>query len=118
LTKDQTFSKSFQPWITMIEEAEASELGVQEWLIQHNITKNSYYYWKKKLSSLGFLPTDSNTHIEDTSFVQLPIAAPTERQSGYEPAAVIRTHKFDIEISGSASPDFIDSIGRLIRYAV
>jgi transposase-like protein len=36
-------------WANSFREQQASGLSVQEWCLQHNVSKNSFFYWKRKL---------------------------------------------------------------------
>ncbi len=56
---------ALKKWAGIIKQQQESTLSLKEWLSQNNITKDRYYYWKRKLK---------NTVLDDLvqGFVELP----------------------------------------------
>ena len=52
-------SEKFLLWKQRLEEIKQSDLTVDEWCKQNQISKHAYYYWRKKI--LDSMPNDKTT---------------------------------------------------------
>ena len=52
-------SEKFLLWKQRLEEIKQSDLTVDEWCNQNQISKHAYYYWRKKI--LDSMPNDKTT---------------------------------------------------------
>lgn len=93
-------------WTAIMSECRESGLPIKEWLVQNNVSRDQYYYWKRRLKNLCLesIPTD---------FVELPCQVPVPQFSAKVvsnepvPAASILFNSATVNIYESASADFI-----------
>lgn len=92
-----------------------------QWLDEHNISKDQYYYWRKKLK-------DACIGSMQSSFVEIPVPIANEKKSIEEKkdtqlkrdssvAASIRIGSISIDVQENASTDFIKKLIEAINYA-
>ena len=99
-------------WKTIIQNCHQRPEGqsVKQWLDEHDITEQSYYYWQRKFrnESYGQLKQISSPSVQDNqtavSFVE--ISAPVHQEvslqcnsDSIQPAAVIKTAAMSIAVS-------------------
>lgn len=67
--------KSIESWKQRIADRESSGLNVQEWCDQNGLSKDAYYYWRKKVKN-----SQKATPYSEPVFVELePSAIPESR---------------------------------------
>ncbi len=74
-------------WAAIIKECNDSGIKIKDWLKSNNISKDQYYYWRRKLQDIA---SDSL----DTSFVEVPVVAPP---------AVVNPHSKLMDMSTASS---------------
>lgn len=74
-------------WASIIKECNDSGIKIKDWLKANNISKDQYYYWRRKLQDIA-----SDTI--DTSFVEVPVVAPP---------VVVNTHSSMIDMPTAPS---------------
>ena len=96
-------------WTAIMSECRESGLPVKDWLVQNNISRDQYYYWKRRLKNLCLesIPTD---------FVEIPCpvsAVPVSTKITTKepnPVASIQFGTAAVNIYESASVDFITKL--------
>ena len=108
-------------WAEIIESANKSGLPRRQWLEENGITKDAFYYWYRKVrryyaEQKGIMPVAN----EGTSYelVEVPVVAKPDIPATEVPAAIIRMGSVSVEINQSASANFMENLGRMIRYAL
>ena len=93
----------------------AADLGVSQALLSHyenGIREQSYYHWQRRFRQQAYAEMNENVSVPATTekseldFVEIPCTAVSEtniRPLSNEPAAVIRTATFQIQISNDIS---------------
>ena len=108
-------------WSELIEAANSSGLPRKVWLEENRISKDAFYYWQRKVRKYyaelkGLVPASANT--DSAKLVEVPIARSATGSITMAPAAVIRIGSMAVEISPSATAEFMEGLGRMIRNAL
>ena len=104
-----------QKWAGIIKQQQESTLMVKDWLSENNITRDQFYYWKRKLRNavLDCVTTDFvelpvipvNDKVVPVAKVVKPLKPATD-----ESVASIRIGSSEISIYGNASKDFLKNL--------
>jgi hypothetical protein len=111
-----------QNWSVMINDCQSrpSDMSVDDWCRQNNITKANYYYRLRKVREALLEQVD---HIQ---FIELPVpknvdsssATSDQQKSLSNPVAILRgPHDISVEIFSGATPELIGTIIRGFHYA-
>jgi len=105
-----------QQWAKIVAEANSNSGSKIAWLREHNITKDQYYYWQKKVrnhaaKSLNLISCD------DQPIVEVPIMPGNPNPDTYATGAVIHIGSVTVDVNNNASPDFLSNLGRMIKNA-
>ena len=108
-------------WAEIIESANKSCLTRRQWLAENGISKDAFYYWQRKVRKFyaeqsGLLSLSSEC--KGSELIEVPVAVRTGASSTMMPAAVIRIGNMSVEISSSASAEFMENLGRMIHNAL
>lgn len=109
-----------QYWMNVIHECKSSNMKTRDWLKQNNISKDTYYYWFKKLkertldsineSSSGDLPVPTVSK----QFVELPVPTAPAKTIDSDVCASISFNGVTIDITNKANPTFLASLFEVI----
>jgi len=116
-------------WAELLKDQQESPLKLVDWLISNNISKDQYYYWKRKLKQTVF-----DTMVPSTGFIELPIQPDSQElgsvvpvaQVVQQPSTVVNSPEAMasisignavISINGNASPDFLKTLIGVIANA-
>ena len=83
-------------WKQRIEEQKNSGMGICEWCESKQLSKDAYYYWRKKIQRVSSSPTDR------TSFVKLPIAK-EEANLREKTGLTLQWKEFTLSVTESSS---------------
>ena len=101
----------------MIKAYEESGMSLRDWLQQNNVSKDKYYYWRRKLRDRQLDEIISGTEVQEVTFTEITrqeSAIPKISEQAMTTAAVVKVSGIEIRISDAASSAFI---GRLIEAA-
>lgn len=104
----------------MIKAYEESGMSLREWLQQNNVSKDKYYYWRRKLRDRRLDEIISGTEVQDVVFTEIThqeSSIPTTSESIMTTAAMINVSGIDIRISDAASSAFIGKLIEAASYA-
>ncbi len=90
-------------WAELIRECQTSGMKQTDWLQSKGITKDQYYYWRRKVR-------DQALDAVNASFVEMNVSAMNDKNTDIQPtvpAASISMGKYTLEICESASQDFL-----------
>ena len=109
-------------WGELIEAANSSGLPRKVWLEENRISKDAFYYWQRKVRKYyaeqnGLVPAVSANR-DSAKLIEVPIARSASSSITVAPAAVIRIGSMAVEISPSATAEFMEGLGRMIRNAL
>lgn len=93
-------------WAGLIRECQTSGMKLTDWLQSKGITKDQYYYWRRKVR-------DHALDAVNASFVEMNVSAMNDEGTDIQPtvpAASISIGKHTLEIRESASQDFLSRL--------
>ena len=83
-TKKATKQIRLQYWAGIIKECQESGQKTKDWIVEHNITHDAYYYWLREvrraaLTNFMDSPIDTDNKLVEISapMTELPIVEPT-----------------------------------------
>lgn len=104
-----------QHWSTVIRSRNESSLKLNEWLRENNISKDAYYYWKRKLRDraldtvgVPFVEVAAPAHEEQTAVMA---------DASQEGSAMLQISGMTISINESASTEFMKRLITAARHA-
>ncbi len=104
----------------MIKAYEESGMSLRDWLRQNNVSKDKYYYWRRKLRDRQLDEIISGTDVQDVVFAEIThhgSSIPTTADPIMTTAAMINVSGIDIRISDAASSAFISKLIEAASYA-
>ncbi len=105
-------------WSLRISDQKTSGLSVTEWCSQNNVSKNMFFYWKRKLKDEAI-----SQMIPEIVPLSMPAPIPTLTEEScttcatFKPASCARIYinGISIEIDSSASDSFITTLIKAVR---
>ena len=100
--------------------------SAKRWMDENGICEQSYYHWQRRFRQQAYAEMKENasfpavTEKSELDFVEIPCAVVPETNTqpiSHEPAAVIRTTLFQIEISNDMSATLLSHILREVSHA-
>ena len=128
-TRSIIHQATLNEWVSRIKEQKSSGLSISEWCRQNNLSKDKYFYWKRRIkdevverslpeivplaipsaaSQLASYPTASSVGFENCT--SCTTFTPTSN-------ARILINGVSIEIDSTASESFIRSLIKAVRHA-
>lgn len=108
-TKLATTQIRLTEWAAIIKDCKASGLKVDEYCQQHNLSRDAYYYWLRKVKEAA---------LQQAGFVELP--APkneTVPATDFTTQLIIKTGGVEISINDGTPTELINRILGVIRHA-
>ena len=108
-TRLATKELHLQEWSRIIQDCKSSGLTIEDYCKQHQLSRNSYFYWKRLVKQALL----KQSGIE---FYEVPDAPPKEpvrssiESSAFKPEAVIRSGNFSIEVNSSTSRELLSML--------
>lgn len=90
-------------------------MTIKEWCLERNIKESQYYYWLKILRKEELAAADQERQI--SPFVELPDICRGQDPAQGKLAAIIRKGGITIEVTESASADFIARVMEVLAHA-
>ena len=113
-------------WASLFSDQKASGLSVTEWCLQNSISKNKFFYWKRKLKDemiTSNLPdivplsmTPSESHSKDISNFQTARESCTGCATFQTSCARVYINGMTVEFDASASDALIRSVLKAVRH--
>ena len=105
----------------MIHDCQHSGLKTKEWLANHGISKDTYYYWYKKVQTICVEAMEIPDTLSMPEFVSLPVPAEPANvpvESAIRSNAVVTMHigKAKIDIPETTSTEFIKKLIGALAY--
>lgn len=134
LTIDQcTHEVRLQKWKSIITQCQnrPQEQSAKQWMKEHDICAQSYYYWQRRLRQKTFdllgkadtLPATQET-TTDVSFAEIHMPPPQcvtshteELSDGFQPSAIIKTATATIALSNDISETLLNKILKVVAHA-
>ncbi len=112
-------------WTQRIADFKSSGLPLKEWLALNNLSKDQYYYWKRKLSD------EVLDAVTTTTFVELPqiisnqpviieeasMPKTTMDRSTQTPDAILNINGIEIKLFNSAATALLKNVIEVARHA-
>lgn len=108
-TKLATTQIRLTEWASIIKECKSSGLKVDEYCQQHNLSRDAYYYWLRKLKESA---------LQQAGFVELP--APGKESipsSDFHTQLVIKTAGIEIDINNDTPAELIARVLGVMDHA-
>jgi len=113
-------------WASMFSDQKTSGLSVAEWCLQNNISKNKFFYWKRKLKDeviTSSLPdivqlsmTPSKSPSNEFSNLQTTRESCTSCATFQTSCARVYINGVTVEFDASASDGWIRSVLKAVRH--
>ena len=87
---------SLSLWKQRIEEQKKSGMGIREWCESKQLSRDAYYYWRKKIQAISSPCSDR------ISFVKLPISK-EEQNPGPRGGLTLQWKEFTLSVTDSFS---------------
>ena len=109
-----------EQWTQIINNCLSSGKSKKSWCQENGISEKSFYYWQRILRNEAYIEMKqlpAKTSVPQISelpvaFVELkPATAETEPPSTFKPDIILRRGKIVLEISNTASPELMKSLG-------
>ena len=110
-----------QYWAGMIHDCQHSGLKTKEWLANHGISKDTYYYWYKKIQTICVEAMEIPDTFSMPEFVSLPVPAeqanvPVESDIRSNSMVTMHIGKAKIDIPETTSTEFIKKLIGALAY--
>ena len=107
-TKLATKEIRLQEWASIIKSRMASGLKVDEYCKQHNISRNAYFYWLRKVKERALL---------QAGFVEVPVTDHRQANNTFDASMVIKTANTEICINDDTSSELLSRVLGVMGYA-
>jgi putative transposase len=120
-----THKVRLEHWKRIIEECARRPDGqtARQWLTEHGITKDQYYYWQRRVRQAEYDKLDIQQPVpaqrqalatldrtKDITFAEIPLEDVSEESSSFCAAAVIKRGNATIALSNAVSDRLLDRI--------
>ena len=127
-TKKATKQIRLQYWAGLIKECQESGQKTKDWIVEHNITHDAYYYWLREvrraaLTNVMDSPIDTDNKLVEISapMTELPIVEPTyetnSKKSSQNEFMVLRSGNISLDIPLSNAYDVLPLLIKELRNA-
>lgn len=127
-TKKATKQIRLQYWAGIIKECQESGQKTKDWIVEHNITHDAYYYWLREvrraaLTNVMNSPIDTDNKLVEISapMTELPIVEPTyetnSKKSSQNEFMVLRSGNISLDIPLSNAYDVLPLLIKELRNA-
>ena len=127
-TKKDTKQIRLQYWAGIIKECQESGQKTKDWIVEHNITHDAYYYWLREvrraaLTNVMDSPIDTDNKLVEISapMTELPIVEPTyetnSKKSSQNEFMVLRSGNISLDIPLSNAYDVLPLLIKELRNA-
>lgn len=127
-TKKATKQIRLQYWAGIIKECQESGQKTKDWIVEHNITHDTYYYWLREvrraaLTNVMDSPIDTDNKLVEISapMTELPIVEPTyetnSKKSSQNEFMVLRSGNISLDIPLSNAYDVLPLLIKELRNA-
>lgn len=107
-TKLATTQIRLTEWAAIIKDCKSSGLKVDEYCQQHDISRDAYYYWLRKVKT---------TALQQTGFVELPVLeTKTVPAADFTTQIVIKANGMEIGINNDTPAELITRLLGVIRH--
>lgn len=104
-------------WTKLIQECLSSGLSKKQWCLQNQVDEKQFYYWQRRVREEIYAEQVSATPVElSSSFVEVPSLSKVEEPKFTNASAQIHVNGCTIEISDSASDEFLHRLLGALSY--
>ena len=109
-TKLATKQIRLNEWAGIIKDCKASGLKVDQYCSQHNLSRDAYYYWLRKVKEAA---------LHQAGFVELPAVrfATKPGSADFTSQMIIRVGDADLHINQTTPPELIKQVLEMIHHA-
>lgn len=109
---------SIQNWTEIIKDRNATNLSIDDYCKQHGLSRNSYYYWLRKIRELSLSQSDDgskNNPIVEIRSQQITSLIPVAEQEVQ--IITLTVNGITLSVSPDISPEFLRRTLEVIRLA-
>lgn len=122
MSRQKIDQAKLQYWAGMIHDCRHSGLKTKDWLANHGISKDTYYYWYKKVQTICVEAMEMPDTLSMPEFVSLPVPAdpanvPVESDIRSNSMVTMHIGKVKIDIPETTSTEFIKKLIGALAYA-
>lgn len=100
----------------MIRSYNESGMKLRDWLEQNNITRDKFYYWRRKLRDKSLDELVQTNEAGNVEFIEMPIHQDIHTSSPTV-AALVNINGCKVTVYDTASVSFIRKLTEVCRYA-
>lgn len=112
-------------WTQRIADFKSSGLPLKEWLALNNLSKDQYYYWKRKLSDKVLDAVTTTTFVELPQIIsnqpviieEASMPKTTMDRSTQTPDAILNINGIEIKLFNSAATALLKNVIEVARHA-
>lgn len=117
--KEATYQYRLNKWTEIVRECRSSGQTITDWCLEHNVSKNSYFYWLKRIrqaacDALPSLNTGNNQIV--------PLNIPTDgignnpKDQETSPAMLLHFGSITLELYNNTSAALIENTIRVLQH--
>ena len=108
-TKLATKQIRLNEWTGIIKDCKASGLKVDDYCARHNLSRDAYYYWLRKVKEAA---------LQQAGFIELPALNPGRLSaSGFSSQMIIRVGETDIMVNQNTPAELISTVLGIVNHA-
>lgn len=113
-------------WTQRFVDFKNSGLSLKEWLAINNLSKDQFYYWKRKLSDKLLDAVTTTTFVslpqivtasESTDIENTPLLENSKADLSPLPDAILNINGIEIKLFNSTTPDLLKTVFEVINHA-
>lgn len=105
-------------WAARIQDCRSSGMTIRAWCSLNDINEKQFYYWQRRVRQGVYNRMSAPPSQQQNPFVALPTAITQEHSiSSTQPALVLRTNAYTLEINAMAAETLLPSILEVISRA-
>ncbi len=109
-TKLATKQIRLNEWAGIIRDCNASSLTVNEYCSQHNLSRDAYYYWLRKVREAA---------LQQAGFVELPAATAVSKSgpSAFSTQMIIRVGETELLVNQDSPDELVRRVLGIVNHA-
>lgn len=106
-TKLATTQIRMTQWMSIIQDQKASGLKVDQYCVEHSLSRHAFYYWLRKIKQEA---------LQQAGFVELPVQDSIQPLS-FQTQMVIKTADLELGVNENTPSELLSRVLTVIRHA-